>query len=136
MINLFIKLLYLSLAEFISKNNQVIRSEVIMKFMKCALLLICSSHFCFGQNEKSINSGLSATTVSMIAFVSKRDGNSEIYTINSNGTELKRITNNTFEDTSPSWSPDGKYIAFISDREKKTAIYIMKADGTNVRRIS
>ena len=39
-------------------------------------------------------------------------------------------------DTSPCYSPDGKYIVFNSDRAGSQQIYIMNADGSNVRRLS
>ena len=52
-----------------------------------------------------------------IAFVSKRDGNFEIYVMDADGGNQRRLTNNRADDWSPSWSPDGKRIAFISDRD-------------------
>jgi len=39
-------------------------------------------------------------------------------------------------DTSPSYSPDGKYIAFNSDRSGLQQIYVMRSDGSNVKRIT
>ncbi|HEC90976.1 MAG TPA: Tol-Pal system protein TolB, partial [Alphaproteobacteria bacterium] len=39
-------------------------------------------------------------------------------------------------DTSPSYSPDGKYIVFNSDRGGTQQIYVMNADGRKVHRIS
>ena len=65
-----------------------------------------------------------------IAFVSSRDGNPEIYTINTNGTNLTRLTNDPAVDDEPAWSPDGRRIAFVRNRE----IYVMNADGSNVVR--
>ena len=48
---------------------------------------------------------------SILAFVSERDGNSEIYVMNVDGTGLLRLTDNPGRDTDPAWSPDGKRIA-------------------------
>ena len=53
-----------------------------------------------------------------IAFVSERDGNSEIYMMDADGKNQRRLTKNDFPDTDPSWSPDGKRIIFVSDRNK------------------
>ena len=71
---------------------------------------------------------------SMLAFVSERDGNSEIYVMNVDGTGLLRLTNDAGRDTDPAWSPDGKRIAFASDRAGSSDIYVMNADGSNLVR--
>ncbi len=66
-----------------------------------------------------------------IAFMSTRDGsgNSEIYVMNRNGSNVRRLTNHPAADTSPTWSPSGGQIAFTSDRGSGPQIYIMSADG-------
>jgi Tol biopolymer transport system component len=78
-----------------------------------------------------------------IAFVSERDGNMEIYSMNSDGTDARRLTNHFALDDHPSWSPDGKRLAFTSTREPSgkpgrgwNAIYVMNADGSDVKRLS
>jgi Tol biopolymer transport system component len=70
----------------------------------------------------------------MLAFVSERDGNSEIYVMNVDGTGLLRLTNDAGRDVDPAWSPDGKRIAFASNRAGSSDIYVMNADGSNVVR--
>ena len=80
-----------------------------------------------------------------IAFVSKRDGNFEIYVMDADGVNPRRLTNNPAEDLAPSWSPDGKRIAFISDRDGHpdrapgwftSEIYVMDADGGNEQNLT
>jgi TolB protein len=66
-----------------------------------------------------------------IAFVSDRDGNQEIYVMNSDGSHQTRLTNNPANDYHPNFSPDGTKIAFTSEREGSEAIYVMDADGSN-----
>jgi Tol biopolymer transport system component len=67
-----------------------------------------------------------------IAFVSARDGNLEIYSVNVDGTNLERLTDSPQSDDEPAWSPDGQRIAFVSNRNGPHEIYVMNADGTNV----
>ncbi len=71
-----------------------------------------------------------------IAFSSNRDGNYEIYVMNADGSEQKRLTNNPAADGLPSWSPDGKKIAFQSTRDGNGDIYIMNADGREQKRLT
>jgi len=70
----------------------------------------------------------------VLAFVSERDGNSEIYLIKLDGTSLVRLTANAGNNIDPTWSPDGKRIAFASDRGGDWDIFVMDADGSNVVR--
>ena len=65
-----------------------------------------------------------------------KDGNSDIYTMNLENRIVTRITNHPSIDTSPSYSPDGKFITFNSDRSGFQQIYVMKSDGSKVKRIS
>ena len=64
-----------------------------------------------------------------IAFSSNRDGNFEIYVMDPDGTNVKRLTSSPGHDVAPTWSPDGKGIAFASYRDGNWEIYAMKANG-------
>lgn len=71
-----------------------------------------------------------------IVFVSNRDGNSEIYIMNPNGSGQTNLTQHRGNDYSPVWSPTGKQILFASDRAGKISdLYVMDADGDGVRRV-
>jgi Tol biopolymer transport system component len=72
---------------------------------------------------------------SHVAFMSVRDGNWEIYTVNMDGSGLKRLTDSNSLDGLPTWSPDGKSIAFVSNRGGAWAIWVMNADGSNQRKL-
>lgn len=86
-----------------------------------------------------------------IAFHSTRDAadptatqfysNYEIYTMNADGSNVKRITNNAVGDLAPEWSPDGLHIAFNSERDHVGSngprdLYLMNVDGSNVKRLT
>ena len=65
---------------------------------------------------------------------------SNIYTMNIDGSELERLTESIYDDLYPSWSPDGKEIAFVTNRSdvdgdgiRDFSIYTMNADGSNKR---
>lgn len=70
-----------------------------------------------------------------IAFTSTRDGNSEIYIMNPDGTQQVNLTWHSARDVAPAWSPTGEHIAFNSDRDGIRDIYLMDADGKNVRKV-
>jgi Tol biopolymer transport system component len=58
------------------------------------------------------------------------DESTEIFTIDVNGQNLVRLTDNSYWDLYPAWSPDGKRIAFLSKRNSDLDIYMMNADGS------
>jgi len=76
------------------------------------------------------------TPSGLIAFESTRDGNSEIYVMNADGSNPHNLTNNPADDFSPVWSPNGKQIAFFSIRSKWQELYVMNADGSQVRQLT
>jgi Tol biopolymer transport system component len=73
-----------------------------------------------------------------IAFSSNRDGNFEIYTMNDDGSDVTRLTEDDANDFDPSWSPDGDKIAFVSFRDgsNNMEIYVMDADGSDQARLT
>src|ERR687889_815469 len=64
------------------------------------------------------------------------DIESDIYTINVNGTAERRLTDMPGLDGFPSWSPVGQRLAFVSERGGNWEIYIMNSDGTHQRRLT
>ena len=66
-----------------------------------------------------------------IAFRSDilHEGNWDIYLIDIDGQNLKRLTTNRGDDRYPAWSPDGTELAFSSDRSGRSQIYVMDMIG-------
>lgn len=78
---------------------------------------------------------------SLIAFVSTRDGDAEIWVVAAGCTMLTspqgcegnmvQLTFNTATDFDPAWSPGGQQIAYASNQNGNFDIWVMQADGSN-----
>lgn len=77
-----------------------------------------------------------------IAFISARDGPNDIYVMQSDGTQVVRLTNALFsiatvpQNVDPAWSPDSRQLAFASNRRGHQDIYTMNRDGSHVVRLT
>jgi Tol biopolymer transport system component len=74
-----------------------------------------------------------------IALSTDRDGNFELYVMNADGSDQRRLT--TTPDAAeygPAWSPDGTRLAFWrrADDAERDSIAVMNADGTGGRTLS
>jgi Tol biopolymer transport system component len=68
-----------------------------------------------------------------IAFSTNRDGNYEIYLINTDGTGTLRLTNDPGGDIAPAWSPSGTQLVYvrIATGSGLQQIIRMNADGSS-----
>lgn len=60
-----------------------------------------------------------------IVFESNRDGNWEIYLMDSSGNNVRRLTFNEADDRRPTWHPSGKKVLFESTRNGKNELYTL-----------
>jgi TolB protein len=73
---------------------------------------------------------------SRIVFSSSMNGNPELFSTNSGGSDLKRLTFANGASTSPAWNPKtGQSIAFVSDRSGVPKLYLMNSDGTDAQNL-
>ena len=68
------------------------------------------------------------TTYSMDA----NKGNSDIYMVNTDGSEFKYVVASEKNETSPKFTPDGKHMAYIKDDQ----IWTCALDGTNAQQLT
>ncbi len=72
-----------------------------------------------------------------LAFVNNADSSSnEIYSVNTDGTGLTKLTSNTFIDKSPAFTTDGAKIIFASNRDGNGELYSMNPDGSAQTRLT
>ena len=70
-----------------------------------------------------------------VAFMSQRDGDWDVYVVNSDGSGLRQLTNDPASDGLPVWSPDGKAIAFASNRGGPWAVWAVTPEGSGSRQL-
>ncbi|MEN8239502.1 MAG: hypothetical protein ABFR53_09900, partial [Actinomycetota bacterium] len=77
---------------------------------------------------------------STVVFTSRRSGNESLYLIDSDGTDLRRLTGPISDggDSWAQWSPDDNEIVFASDRGSGVGndnLWIIGADGADLRQL-
>jgi Tol biopolymer transport system component len=71
-----------------------------------------------------------SAVVSARGFVDimKDQNSSNLWIIDVKGERLRQLTDGSWRDSAPVWSPDGKRIAFVSDRSGSAQVHVMWAD--------
>jgi len=61
---------------------------------------------------------------------------SNLWIVNSDGSEHRPLTTGNFNDASPRWSPDGTRLAYLSDRDGKTQLYVRWMDSDQTAKLT
>ena len=108
--------------------------------MKTTRVLVVAISILFVLNANVCPIFAQAPTTAKILFTSLRDGNSEIYIMNPDGSEQVNLTQHPATDMQAVWSPTGEKILFVSNRgdfrpRGNRDLYLMDPDGSNVQRV-
>ena len=101
-----------------------------------AALVVCL----FIQMQIAVNGY--ASRITKIAFTSWLDGNFDIYVMDGDGSNQRRVTVNPAKDHYPAWSPDGTKILYVTHLVPEDhnlapgGITVMDADGKDKRLVN
>lgn len=99
-------------------------------------LLFASSHTDPDIEQTELSAREEAAKGGRPRYMWNFDPHMDLYTINLNGTGLKRLTDSPGYDAEGSYSADGKQIVFTSTRDGDADLYVMNADGSGVRQLT
>ncbi|MDO8897331.1 MAG: peptidase S9, partial [Bacteroidales bacterium] len=68
--------------------------------------------------------------------IEENKGNAELYLMNADGSDLKRLTHTPVGEYNPRWSPDGKTIGFLSAESGSMQLWVMNNHGTGRKQVS
>lgn len=71
-----------------------------------------------------------------VAMILSKDGVVDLYVADADGSDVKRLTKTREDDSSPCWSPDGKWICFATKINERRSLCKVPASGGAVQRIA
>ncbi len=80
--------------------------------------------------------GMKGSNATQIAFSSFFKGKKEIYSIDRDGANPKRLTNDRSISLAPAWSPNGEKVAYTSYRFNNPNLFIVKRTGEGRKMVS
>ncbi|HXV97099.1 MAG TPA: zf-HC2 domain-containing protein [Anaerolineae bacterium] len=70
-----------------------------------------------------------------IVYMANPGGNWDLYLVDSNGDNIRRLTDDAAIDGLPAWSPDGSWLAFLSDRGGNWGIWLLHVASGETRQV-
>lgn len=67
----------------------------------------------------------------LLAYISREEGDWDIYIMQVDSGEVTNLTDNNFEDGLPAISPDGNMVAYISNESGQWGLWTVNLDGQN-----
>ena len=95
---------------------------------KAKFILFLLAAFVFGCNSISENE--------KIIYISEKDGNPEIYSMEINGSQIQRITNSSRSEENPKLSKDGNYLGFLISKKEIKELHIIDMNNNKQSQIS
>ena len=101
------------------------RSYVVL-----GMVLLLSGYLLFIDNRAA------AAGSDRLSFASNRTGNFNINVMDTNGENLRNLTDAPARELEPAWSPDGRFLAYVSDQDGDLKIYVMDTWTREHRRLT
>jgi TolB protein len=70
-----------------------------------------------------------------IAYMANPNDNWDLYLVNSDGQNVRRLTRDPAIDGLPTWSPDGEWLAFLSDRGGIWGIWLLHVSSGQIHQL-
>ncbi|MCG9131937.1 PD40 domain-containing protein [Candidatus Poribacteria bacterium] len=106
---------------------------LIKRNLACKMLGIV---LMFGYSPFFINTSTQAAEFGTIAFASTRIGNTDIYILNKNDENLRRLTNDPARESEPTWSPDDRFLAYTYSLDGNSDIYVINTRTKERRQLT